>query len=473
MTQEDLLITNAVIYTNGTFLKGSVGINQGVITEITSQPDFKKYKEVKDIQGHYLLPGAIESHMHVREPGRPDRGTFLTETQAAAAGGVTTILEHPIANPPQYNEAILACRQQDAQGQCVIDYAFYGAAGAEFPAEVAKMGKTGIVAFKTFLHQAPEGRDSEFIGLTMADDGEMYTGFREVAKTGKLSAVHAENNDIIQSLIKQYRSKGKTQPIYHCKSRPKYAEYETVAKLLLLAKDTGNKFIFCHVSTPEAMQMIKEAKAEGLEVYAETCPHYLYFNEEALTKYGAYAKCNPPLRPQEDIEKLWSYVSDGTIDFIGSDHATYTVEEKEKSSEDIFTAPAGFIGVDMRVPLMLNAVNEGKLTLAQTVDLLSGNIAKTYGLYPKKGVINIGSDADFMVVDLKEEFTVDMNQSYSKAKAIGKIYNGLSLKGRPIMTIVRGKIVMENGQVFEDTAGWGELVEVYQTSDEKRGREFD
>lgn len=461
MKQQDLLLINAMIYSNGTFFKGAVGIDQGVITEITSQPNLNNYQEIKDLQGHYLLPGAIEPHMHVREPGRPDRGTFLTETQAAAAGGVTTILEHPIANPPQYNETILARRQEDAKGQCVVDYAFYGAAGAEFPQEVAKMGKTGIVAFKTFLHQAPEGRESEFIGLTMADDGEMYTGFQEVAKTGKLSAVHAENNDIIQTLINHYRAEGKTTPLYHCKSRPKFAEYETVAKLILLAKETGNQFIFCHVSTPEAMQMIKEAKAEGLELYAETCPHYLYFSEQALTEHGAYAKCNPPLRPQEDIEKLWQYVADGTVDFIGSDHATYTVAEKEKMPQDIFAAPAGFIGVDMRVPLMLNAVNGGKLTLAQTVDLLSTNVAKTYGLYPQKGVINVGSDADFMVVDLNKKFTVDMNQSYSKAKAIGKIYNGLNLKGKVVLTLVRGKIVMEDNQVPEEATGWGQLVEVY------------
>lgn len=461
MKKQDLLLTNAKIYTNGTFIDGSVGIDNGVITEITADPTLNKYKEIKDIQGHYLLPGAIESHMHVREPGRPDRGTFYTETQAAAAGGVTTILEHPVANPPQYNEKILANRQKDASDKCVVDYAFYGAAGAEFPEEVANMGKTGIVAFKTFLHEAPEGRDSEFIGLTMANDGEMYNGFREVAKTGKLSAVHAENNDIIQTLINKYRAEGKTTPIYHCKSRPKFAEYETVSKLLLMAKDTGNKFIFVHVSTPEAMQMIKEAKASGLEVYAETCPHYLYFSEEALEEYGAYAKCNPPLRAQKDIDKLWEYVADGTVDFIGSDHATYTVEEKEKSNDDIFGAPAGFIGVDMRVPMMLNAVHEGKLTLERAVDLVSGNIAKTYGLYPKKGVINVGSDADLMVVDLNKKNTVDMSKSYSKAKAIGKIYNGMELKGKPVMTIVRGKIVMEDDVVADDAKGWGRLVEVY------------
>lgn len=461
MAKYDLLLTNAKIYTSGTFIDGAVGVHQGRIVEITSQANPERYQEVRDLHGRYLLPGAIESHMHVREPGRPDRGTFYTETQAAAAGGVTTILEHPIANPPQYNETILANRQADASTQCVVDYAFYGAAGAEFPEEVANMGRTGIVAFKTFLHQAPEGRDSEFIGLTMANDGEMYLGFREVAKTGKLSAVHAENNDIIQTLIDKFRAEGKTSPIYHCKSRPNFAEYETISKLLLMARDTGNKFIFCHVSTPESMQLLKEAKASGLEVYVETCPHYLYFTEEALVEHGAYAKCNPPLRPQADVDKLWDYVVDGTVDFIGSDHATYTVAEKEKSQDDIFVAPAGFIGVDMRVPLMMNAVNQGKLTLEKAIDLVAGNVAKAYGLYPIKGNISVGSNADLMVVDLDEKFTVDMNHSYSKAKAIGKIYHGLELQGRVKMTLVRGKIVMEDGKVHEDAKGWGQLVEVY------------
>lgn len=458
----ELLLTNAIIYTNGDFTPGCVGVKEGKIVEISTAPNPDDYEQVLDCKGNYLLPGTIESHIHIREPGRPDRGTFATETMCAAAGGVTTILEHPIANPPQYNKEILQRRQEDAAPQCFVDYGFYGAAGAQHPECIAELAKTGIVAFKTFLHKAPEGRDGEFIGLTMANDGEMYFGFREVAKTGKPCAVHAENNDIISSLIAQFRKEGKTEPIYHCLSRPKFAEYETVSKLILMAKDTGVKFIFCHTTTPEAMEMVKVAKEEGVECFLETCPQYLYLTEDALPKFGTYAKCNPALRKKEDVEKLWEYVADGTVDFIGSDHATYTVEEKERKKEDIFVAPAGFIGVDLRLPLMLHAVNEGRISLKRCIDLLSTNVAKAFGIYPQKGTISLGSDGDFVLVDLDRTWTVDMDKCYSKAKAIGKVYDGWTLKGKPVATIVRGRVVMEEGVVHESCQGWGTLIEARQ-----------
>ncbi|WP_294662305.1 dihydroorotase family protein [Fusobacterium ulcerans] len=457
----DLLIKNAKIYLNGTFCCGNVLVKAGKISEITDNIEGIQAEKTIDAAGKYLLPGMIESHMHIREPGRPDRGTFFTETMAAAAGGVTTILEHPIANPPQYSKEILDKRIEDASDKCVVDFAFYGAAGAKFPDKIKEMGETGIVAFKTFLHEAPEGRDTEFIGLTMANDGEMYHGFRAVAKTGKLCAVHSENNDIITSMIAKFRAEGKTDPIYHCLSRPKFAEIETVSKLLLLAKDTGVKLIFCHTTVPEAMEMIKKAKGEGMELYLETCPQYLFLTEEDVIKHGVYAKCNPPLRKQEDVDGLWKYVTDGTVDFIGSDHATYTVEEKEKGRDDIFKAPSGFLGVDLRLPLMLNAVNEGKLSFEKCIDLLSTNVAKAFKIFPQKGVINVGSDADFVIVDMDKTITVDKSKNYSKAKEISRVFEGKQLKGTPIYTIVRGKVVMKDGVVDEKAKGWGKLIETY------------
>lgn len=461
MKQADLVIKNAKIYTNQTIFEGAVAVIDGVITSVCTNDEAPEAETVIDAKGRYLFPGMIEPHIHVREPGRPDRGTFFTETMAAAAGGVTTILEHPIAKPPQYSKEILQNRINDASDKCVVDFAFYGAAGSKHPDKIQEMGETGIVAFKTFLHDAPEGRDEEFMGLTMANDGEMYFGFREVAKTGKLCAIHAENNDIIAKMIREFRKEGKVSPIYHCLSRPKFAEYETVNKLLMIARDCGVKLIFCHMSTPESMELIKKAKQDGLEVYMETCPQYLLLTEEDVVKHGAYAKCNPPLRKKEDVDALWSYINDGSLDFIGSDHATYTVAEKESGKDDIFVAPSGFLGVDLRLPLMLNAVNENRVTLERVVDLLSTNVAKSFGLYPKKGVINAGSDADFVLVDMNEEFIVEQDKNYSQSKAIAKVYDGWKLKGKPIMTMMRGRVVMNDGIVDEESKGWGQLIETY------------
>ena len=244
----------------------------------------------------------------------------------------------------------------------------------------------------------------------------------------------------------------------HAESRPPISEIETVSKLLYFVKETGVIMEFCHISTPEAMELIKQAKYDGYEVYLETCPHYLLLTEEKIRELGPYAKCNPPLRPKEMVDKLWDYINDGTVDFIGSDHGPFLRSEKDTGYKDIFIAPAGFPGIDLRLPLILNAVAEGKLKFDRAVKLISENPAKIFGLYPKKGVIQVGSDADLVVVDLNSTMTVSKERCYSKAKDVALVYEGQELKCRPIYTLVRGRVVMDHGLVDEDAAGWGEWV---------------
>jgi dihydropyrimidinase/allantoinase len=216
--------------------------------------------------------------------------------------------------------------------------------------------------------------------------------------------------------------------------------------------------ILCHISTPEAAELVKQARFKGLDVYLETCPHYLFLTTEALDEHGPFAKCNPPLRERALMEKLWTYVADGSVDIIGSDHGPFLTSEKETGYKDIFVAPAGFPGIDMRLPLMLTAVKQGRISLARMVDLISTKPAKVYGLYPQKGAIRVGADADLVLVDGDAEFTVDRHKSYSKARDIARVYDGWKLNGLPLMTVVRGRIVMENGVVDETAAGWGNLV---------------
>lgn len=454
----DLVLKNGRIFTNGEVYEGGVAVNNGIIVALSHNELLPEGDQVIDLKGKLVLPGGIDPHVHFRDPGRSDRETFKTGTMAAAAGGVTTVLEHPISKPPQYSPEILKNRINVAKPQSLVDFAFYGAAGAQFPEEIGKVAKEGIVAFKTFLHEAPEGRDEEFIGLTMANDGEMFDGFREVAKTGLICAVHAENNDIIARMIKKLRADGRVDYMAHAESRPPISEIETVSKLIHFVRETGVKMDFCHISTPEAMELIKNAKLEGLEVYLETCPHYLFLTEEKIRELGPYAKCNPPLRPKNTVDGLWKYITDGTVDFIGSDHGPFLVSEKETGKKDIFVAPAGFPGIDLRLPLMLNAVSENKLTLKRAVELIAENPAKVFGIYPRKGVIQVGSDADFVIIDMESTLTVSKENNYSKAKDISLVYEGWILKGLPTHTIVRGKVIMENGIVDEKAQGWGELI---------------
>lgn len=460
----DLAVINGTAYVNGKFKSVDIGIKDEKFVMITEPGFLPDAKQIIDAKDKYVIPGGIDTHVHFRDPGHSERGTFYTESQAAVAGGTTTILEHPISMPPQYNKEILDNRKKIAKERAgVVDYAFYGAAGGEFPEEIVGLAKEGIVAFKTFLHEAPEGRDREFVGLTMANDYEILIGMKEVAKTGLMLASHAENNDMIQGIIKKFRSEGKVSAEYHCPSRPPIAEYITVQKLITIAEKTGCVLELAHISTPEAMQMAKEAKERNQKIFLETCPHYLLLTEEELMKHGPYAKCNPPLRNKETVDKIWDYVLDGTVDFIGSDHGPFLAEEKDIGYEDIFKAPAGMIGIDLRLPLMLNEVAKGErgITLEQVVQLCCENPAKAFNIYPQKGTIQPGSDGDLVILDMNDKMIIDSKNNYSHSREIAKVYDGWELNCKLNYTIIRGKTVMEDGivdPIGSGTKGWGKLV---------------
>lgn len=454
----DVVIKNVKLYSETGLIAAGVAVQDGKIVALAADEYLPAGEKTIDGQGKYLLPGGIDPHVHFRDPGKTERETFFTGTMAAAAGGVTTVCEHPISSPPPYSAALIQNRIKVAAAQAVVDFSFFAAAGADKLEHIPGVAGEGIVAFKTFFHEPPEGREEEFAGLTMANDAQIYAGFQAVARTGKILAIHAENNDIIAAEIKAHRAAGKVTGIDHAASRPPVSEVEAVAKVLCLAEACGTRVELCHISTPQAAELVKQAKAKGLEVYLETCPHYLFLTEEKLDELGPFAKCNPPLRSKVLSDALWDYINDGTIDIIGSDHGPFLAREKEIGFEDIFAAPAGFPGIDLRLPLLLNAVNNGQLTLDRMVELISTAPAKLYGLYPQKGAIRLGADADLVLVDLDAEFVVDRQQSYSKSRDTARVYDGWKLKGRAVMTMVRGRAVMENGRVDEKTACWGRLV---------------
>lgn len=456
----DLILKNAKVYLEDRFVEGvSVGVQAGRITAIAAPECMPEGARTLDLTGEYLIPGTIDTHMHVRDPGHTERGTFYTETMAAAAGGVTTILEQPISVPPQHNVEILERRIARAEAQCVVDFAFYGAAGGEYLEDIAQLAADGrIVAYKTFLHAPPEGREQEFQGLTMADDAQLYAGMRELAKTGLFCAFHAENNDMIAANIKRLRAEGRVSPEYHCVSRPTVAEVTSVERILNFVRETGARVEIAHVSCPEVMELLRQAKKDGLPVYVETCPHYLFLTEEDMVKFGPYAKCNPPVRSRAQAEKLWDYINDGTVDYMGSDHSPFLVEEKTRGLKDIFAAAAGFPGADLRLPLMLDAVAEGRTTLEKVVELLSVNPARCFGLYPTKGTIQVGADADFTLFRMDRHTVVDKARNYSHARDIAIPYDGRELKCAVTGTIVRGRAVMRDGVVDETAKAYGHLV---------------
>lgn len=453
----DLLIQNAYILAEQGQFYGALAVKDGKITAFFQGGTLAKELDVKkvvDARGQYLLPGGVDPHVHIRYPGGKLRETFVSGSQAAAAGGVTTIIEHPISSPPQYSPETLQRRVAAAQKECLVDIAFFGAAGAEQLAHISQMKAAGICAFKTFLHAAPEGRDEEFTGLTAKDNFELFQVMQEVAKTGLLMAAHGEDNDMVAGNIAWLRGQGRTGPIAHAESRPGLVEALAVQRLIILAKELKARLYLVHISTPEACELAKQARAEGLDIYIETCPHYLYLTTEDLEREGAYLKCNPALRSPQMAEQLWHYVEDGTIDTVGSDHAPYLVAEKEQRKEDIFVAPAGFPGLETRLGYMLKAVHQGRISLSRAVELISTNPAKAFGLYPRKGAIRLGADADLIMLNPEQPYIAQAADLFTMAKDICHFLDGTELYGKVKQTYVRGEQVFNEGE-FTAEPGFG------------------
>lgn len=453
----DIIIRSRNIFVNNRLIEGEIGIKDSKIVSI-SRLGFEKNTDIFiNAEDKLVIPGTIDPHFHCRAPAHPERETFLTGTIAAAAGGVTTVCEMPISIPPPYSPEIVKKRMKLAEKEVVVDIAFYGAAGADHLEQIVPTAKSGVIAFKSFLHAPPTGREREFEGLTIPDDGALYMVLKELAKTNLRGAFHCEEDSIIKRLENEYIKRGLLTPIYHAKSRPSIAETHSVIKLLSLAKETHAKVYVVHISTPEAIRYINLAKNMGVDVVAETCPHYLLLTIEDLKKFGPYAKCNPPLRTEEERKGMWKYIRNGSVDLIGSDHAPYTKEEKEKGIDNIFNAPAGFPGVELRLPLLYTMVKRGMLELSRMIELISINPAKIFGLYPKKGIIGVGADADIVIIDPNKKYVVSKDKLFTKAKDIALVYDGWEVYGLPEITIVRGKMVYEEGEI-KVSPGYGEIV---------------
>ena len=457
-----LLLKNAHYFADGHFSDGDILVKDGRIAAIATiggELATVPAERTINLSGLTVLPGIVDSHVHFRDPGRPDREDFFTGSRAAAAGGVTTFCEMPLAVPPPNNLANLHNRITLGEERSVTDFAMFGAAGYDNRDAFSQLVDAGVIAFKTFLHPAPAGREAEFDGLTVGDDGQLYQMLAAGASSGGRFYFHCENAKLIAELEKQLHAQGEEDYSFHYKSRSELAETQSVETILRFAKATGCKVGIVHISAPEACQLVKRAKRKGIDVVAETCFHYLTYDHSHIDRFGPYAKCNPPLRCRESVEQLWQYVLDGTISYLGSDHAPFTESEKAIGvQEGIWKAYSGMPAIELLLPLMLKHVADHRLSLEQLVPLLTENTAKAYGIFPQKGLIAVGADADFAVVDMNQSYTIRIEDMKSKAKAINKLFDGETTVGKPTYTIVRGRIVMDHGVIDDSAKGYGRYV---------------
>jgi len=443
----DLVIKSGTVVRSQDSFKAGIAIKDGKIVAIAVDSQLPPAKEVIDAKGKVVMAGVIDPHVHMREPGVVERGDWITGTSAAAAGGVTTVLDHPNSLPPVSSAQVLLAKKDLIGGRSLIDFGLFGGSGQTSIERIAEQAEAGAVAFKTFP-EAFIGREDEFEGIFCTNDDALLTIFEEVAKTGLIQTLHAETKAIVDHYAKKLSREERRNPFMHGKARPVLAEVEMTSRAILLAMETGVRLSIPHISSGSAAALVKEARDRGhMNITGETCPHYLMLTEERMKVIGPFAKITPPLRAQEEQDRLWEVLLASGIYTLGSDHAPHLPRQKEAAWDDILTGPAGTAGLETMLPVMLTAVNQGKLDLQTLTKLNAENPAKLFGLYPRKGVIQVGSDADLVIVDMTKEMTLDRNKTHYKQKDSARMFDGWDAVGMPVMTIVRGSVIMRDGKV--------------------------
>jgi allantoinase len=432
---------------------GDLAIEDGTISALALPGTFRGHPGWLNLEGKLVLPGLIDPHCHFRDPNPLEEEDFETGTQSAAAGGITTVLEQPVDTPPTIDRPSLTLKKDSIAKKAYVDYGLWGGVVPGNRDKIDELHQEGVFAFKGFLCSS----DPVF---PMIDDGELLLSMEEIRRLNQIIALHCENQGIIDAYQERLSQHSSVSPLDHCLFRPEIAELEAIHRALLLAMTIGVKIHILHMSIPSGAETVKRARKEYPSITVETCPHYLILNQSIMETKGPYAKCNPPLRSHQEVENLWRYVFDGTIDCVVSDHSPYTTEAKDKGWNDIRKSPPGINGLQLSLPLMLTeGVVRRKLPMEKLVSLMSTCPAKIFGLYPRKGSLRPGSDADLVVIDPEKAWQLRKEDLYTKNKWTP--FDGTMLTGKVEMTIVRGKIVYQDGE-FPQGPGYGRLLKKHE-----------
>ena len=432
-------------------MNASVAIKDGLILAVGSAEAMPRAHETLDATGLHLLPGAIDDHVHFRDPGYPQKENFASGTIAAAFGGVTVVFDMPNTLPTVENADVLAAKHAIAAGKAHVDYGLYAVLGETSISRVPELIEGGVIGFKLYM-------GNTFGRIPTPSTGAILEAFEAVAPTGKRVSLHAETNSIMERREAKLRKFGRIEPLAHLDSRPEVVAIEAVSRAAILSEWTGARIHVLHISSAGELRPLAEAKARGVDITGETCPHYLMLSTEDYDRCSGIIRVNPPVREVRNQEPLWAALLDGTIDVIATDHAPHAVEEKARN--DIWTVDCGFAGVETQMPLMLSAIMRGRASIRDYVRWSAANPAKLWGLYPRKGVIQSGADADIAIVDLNRQWTIKDVEMHSTAKI--SPWDGWQVQGLPLHTIVRGRFVMKDRALQAGTRGWGRSVHEIQ-----------
>lgn len=428
-----------VLYQNS-FQELSLLIKQGKIVSIHPFDFSKDNTEIFDAGDLAILPGIIDTHAHINEPGRTDWEGFVTATRSAAAGGITTIIDMPLNSiPATISLSALQEKRKYAKAGCIIDYAFWGGVVPNNFSELRPMIEDNIMGFKAFL--CPSGvPEFEYV-----KEAELRQAMAFLAKENRPLIAHAEiESEILNTLPPtEYQS--------YLQQRPEKFELDAIKLLIKLCRETRCKTHIVHLSSGEALPLIKQAKKEGLPLTVETCPHYLFFHSEQITTGATLFKCAPPIREKENREKLWEGVKEGVIDFIVSDHSPCTPVLKLVKEGDFKKSWGGIAGLQFSLSVVWTEMEKRGMSLIQISRLMSQKTAKFIGIKSQKGEIKEGLDADLIFYNDKKEFEVTEDMILHR-HAITP-YLGFKLKGKVEKTFLRGKLIYNRGQFLHPPLG--------------------
>lgn len=446
----DVVVQNARIVTETETLLGWLAIQDGKIAAIGEGPAPGPAGAVADAAGRILLPGAIDTHPHFFDPGAEWREDLRCGTQAAASGGYTTILDMPNTSPPVQDEKTWQLKAERAGQNSLIDFALWGSAMPSNLDQLGRLAELGCVGYKAFTLDA--GPD-----FAWSDEYAQLREMQKIAAMGGIFGAHAENPAMVDGFSKAHAAEPWSLAV-HDASRPWQAELTAINTLLLYARMTGCRLHICHLSIPEGAELIAQAKRQGVDVTAETCAHYLTLNYEDNAALGAFAKINPPLRSRARMEKLWQNVLNGDIDYLGTDHAPY-LEEEKLPPEGGRAAACGAPEIDLAIPLLFEeGVQNRGMSLQRFAAFTSTNAARRFGLYPRKGVLAVGADADFILLNPNSLWTFSRKNSFSKSKAARFGHEGRTLRSRVEATWLRGLPVYQDGKILQKP-GYGQLLQ--------------
>ena len=402
--------------------------------------------EVVDVTGLHLIPGAIDMHVHFREPGYTHKEDWETGTKAAAMGGVTTVFEMPNTNPP--TRSVTELRQkQDCAKKASVDFGIYGLLAEDNIDELQGLIDGGVNAFKCFM-------GNTFGNLPSPSTGAMLEGFEIVAPSGLRISLHAETASIMAWRQARLDAAGRHAPLDHIAARPEVVAIEAVARAAILSEWTGARVHVLHISSAGELRPLAEAKARGVDITGETCPCYLFLTTEDYDRLGSVIRVNPPVREPKDAKAIWEALQTGVVDMIATDHAPHTPEEKH--NDIIWKADCGFPGVETQMPLMLTEVAAGRMSLEHYVKISSANPARSFGMYPMKGRIAVGAHADIAAVDMAREEVIRAENLHSRGKITP--FEGRKTVGAPVHTLVRGRFVQRDRVLCPGMVGHGRQV---------------